>query len=170
MMKQLREQFATPKLAGKSINTLVHLSPDKAGVFAFQLFCTPREGRILKPKELKFLDKAEQLDLFVGEIALRSYYWTGGEETILLAHGYESNSGRWRALVPFLIRNGYSVVAIDAPAHGLSGNDTVNGVLYAQSLEMVIKHYSPDYAIGHSFGGMSLAYYFSTFKYQEIKN
>lgn len=168
MIKRLTEQFATPQLAGKSINALTHISPEKSGVLAFKLFCTPREGRILKPKEQHFLNKATQLDLHLGEIALRSYQWEGGEKTVLLAHGYESNTARWRALVPFLMRNDYSVVAIDAPAHGLSGSDTVNGVMYAQALELAIQHFSPQYVIGHSLGGMSIAYYFSTFNYQAI--
>jgi len=168
MIQQLKEQFATPRVAGKSINTLVHISPDKAGRFAFHLFCSPRKGRQLKPKEINFLEGATQIDLHLGEISLKSYYWKAGNETVLLAHGYESNSARWRALVPFLMRSGFSVVAVDAPAHGLSGSDTVNGVLYAQALDLVIKHFSPHYAIGHSFGGMSLAYYFSTFSYQTI--
>lgn len=168
VIKRLKEQFATPKLAGKSINALVHMSPKKAGRLSFQLFCSPREGRILNAKEQRFLDQAEQVDLELGDLPIKTYVWEGGERKVLLAHGYESNSARWRALVPFLIRNGYTVIAIDAPAHGQSGNDTVNGVLYAQSLELTIRHFSPQFAIGHSFGGMSLAYYFSTFEYQPI--
>lgn len=168
MIKRLKEQFATPKLAGKSINALAHLSPEKAGRVAFQLFCSPREGRNLNKKEQRFLDQAEQVELQLGDIVIRSYVWVGGKQKVLLAHGYESNSARWRALVPFLVRNGYTVIAIDAPAHGQSSNDTVNGVLYAQSLELAIHHFSPQFAIGHSFGGMSLAYYFSTFEYQSI--
>lgn len=168
VIKRLKEQFATPKLAGKSINALAHLSPEKAGRLSFQLFCSPREGRTLNKKEQRFLDQAEQVELQLDHIAIRSYVWEGGKPKVLLAHGYESNSARWRALVPFLVRSGYTVIAIDAPAHGQSGNDTVNGVLYAQSLELAIQHFSPQFAIGHSFGGMSLAYYFSTFEYQSI--
>ncbi len=168
VIKRLKEQIATPKLAGKTINALAHIHPEKAGALAFQMFCTPREGRLLNAKEQRFLDQAEQIELRLGEIPIKTYVWKGGESKVLLAHGYESNSARWRALVPFLVRNGYTVIAIDAPAHGQSGSDTVNGVMYAQSLELAIHHFSPQYAIGHSFGGMSLAYYFSTFEYQSI--
>jgi len=164
----IRQQFTKAQIAGKSLNILSKANPSKAGKMAFDIFCTPREGKVFKAKESAFLNKAEQHTVLVHDIEVSTYHWKGGEKLVLLAHGYESNSARWRALVPTLLRHNYSVVAVDAPAHGLSSNKTVNGVLYAQTLEKVIKRFSPNFAIGHSFGGMSLAYYFSTFKYQTI--
>lgn len=165
----IKQQFTKAQLAGKSLNVLAKANASKAGKMAFEIFCTPREGKVLNKKELAFLNKAEQKDVSVHDIKVKTYHWSGGEKIVLLAHGYESNSARWRALVPTLLRHDYSVIAVDAPAHGLSGNKTVNGVLYAETLEQVIKAFNPHFAIGHSFGGMSLAYYFSTFQYQAVE-
>jgi len=164
-----KQQFSKAQIAGKSLNLLSKVNPSKAGQMAFEIFCTPREGRVLNEKDRTFLDKAEHKNILVHDIQVKTYHWKAGDKTVLLAHGYESNSARWRALVPTLLRHGYSVIAVDAPAHGLSGNKTVNGVLYAETLEKVIQIFSPHFAIGHSFGGMSLAYYFSTFQYQAIE-
>lgn len=160
MLKQLKNKYATPELAGKTINALAKISPVKAGKLGLDIFCTPREGKELTAKELRFIDGAETTVLPFEDYSINMYRWGRGERKLMLAHGYESNSSRWRALVPLLVRQGYEVVAFDAPAHGLSGGKTLNGVQYANASELVIQKENPFAVIGHSLGAMSTAWYF----------
>ena len=68
-----------------------------------------------------------------------TYYWEGNNKTILLAHGWESNSFRWKNLITELQRYGYSIVALDAPAHGDSGSKMFNAILYSEFINMLLK-------------------------------
>ena len=160
MIEQLKDKYATPELAGKAINTLARISSSKAGKLALDIFCSPREGKELSKKEKRFLDRAENTDLAFEDYTVRVYRWGTGSRKLFLAHGYESNSARWRALVPLLVRNDYEVVAMDAPAHGQSGSKMLNGVQYANALKLVIEKEKPFAVIGHSLGAMSTAWYF----------
>lgn len=160
MIEQLKDKYATPELAGKAINTLARISSSKAGELALDIFCSPREGKELSKKEMRFLDSAVNTDLAFEDYALRVYKWGTGSQKLFLAHGYESNSARWRALIPLLVRNNYEVVAMDAPAHGQSGGKMVNGIQYANALKLVIEREEPFAIIAHSLGAMSTAWYF----------
>ena len=60
----------------------------------------------------------------------------------------------------YLIKN-YQIIALDVPAHGNSDWNRVNGLLYAQVIEVVMRHFSPQFVVGHSFAGIAYAYYFS---------
>jgi pimeloyl-ACP methyl ester carboxylesterase len=160
MLNQLKNKYATPELAGKAINALALISPLKAGKLGLEIFCTPREGRELTTKEMRFINGAETTVLPFEDYTINMYRWGTGDRKLMLAHGYESNTSRWRALVPLLLREGFQVVAFDAPAHGLSGGKTLNGVQYANASELVIQREKPFAVIGHSLGAMSTAWYF----------
>ena len=78
------------------LNTLALFDARKAGAIAFQIFCTPRQGR-LREKDRAFLDTADdQQDLHVNDLNMRCYHWRGPGDTVLLVHGWESNAARWR--------------------------------------------------------------------------
>ena len=160
MLKELKDKYATPELAGKAINTLAKISPMKAGKLGLEIFCTPREGRELTAKEMRFMQGAETTVLPFEDYTINMYRWGSGERKLMLAHGYESNTARWRALIPLLVREGYEIIAFDAPAHGLSGGKTLNGVQYANASELVIQREKPFAVIAHSLGAMSTAWYF----------
>lgn len=153
--------FDPIRLAGRTINTLALFSKHAAGKLAFTIFCTPKAGKVFTKKERQFLDQAQQKQIPFQSTHLQVYTWEGAGKTVLLAHGYESNTARWRPLVRFLNGKGYKVIAFDAPAHGASGGKTVNGVLYAEAMAAVLKHHAVDFVVGHSLGGMAAIYYFS---------
>lgn len=71
---------------------------------------------------------------------------------MLLVHGWESNAARWEQLLPYLMESGYSIVAFDAPAHGLSTGTELNLPFYAQTISRCLEEFNPDYLIGHSIG------------------
>jgi pimeloyl-ACP methyl ester carboxylesterase len=77
----------------------------------------------------------------------------------MLAHGWESNASRWRKMLPFLLKTGKTIVAIDAPAHGLSTGKEFNAPKYSRFIAELCKKYNPKILIGHSIGGFACIYY-----------
>ena len=137
------------------LNTMALFDRKKAGAIAFQIFCTPRQGR-LREKDRVFLNTAdEQNDLFVNNLNIRCYHWRGPGDTVLLVHGWESNAARWQRVIRQLRAKGFNVVAVDGPAHGQSGSRQFNVPLYASLLEAVVAHYQPQGLVGHSIGGFA---------------
>ncbi len=144
------------------LNTLAVFSPVKAGEIAFQIFCTPRQGRI-REKDQVFLNTAdEQKDLFVNDLNVRCYHWRGAGPTVLLVHGWESNAARWQRVIRQLRAKDFNIVAVDAPAHGKSGSRQFNAVLYAHMLEVVVAQYQPQSLVGHSIGGFACLFLLHT--------
>ena len=142
------------KSVGSYLNILSYLSKPYAAKKALNLFTKPRKGRVLK-HQIDFLDTAFNEELNYEEHPIMTYRWLGKKETILLVHGWESNSYRWRPLVSELLKKGYTVVALDAPAHGRSGSKEFNALLYAEFINVVATRFNPSIIIAHSVGGMA---------------
>jgi pimeloyl-ACP methyl ester carboxylesterase len=127
---------------------------------ALYFFGKPREGRLL-PKEKAFLKSAEkvhQIDFEQEKVVL--YEWNAEQEdTVLLLHGWESNSARWQPLIEQLLTQGKRVLAVDAPAHGASTGKLCNLLQYSRLLGVLMKQFEPDSVVGHSFGGATVAMY-----------
>ena len=98
-----------------------------------------------------------------------TYNWDGEKETVLLLHGWESNSFRWRNLIGHLKREGYRVLAFDAPAHGHSSGSLFNVIRYTECTQTIVSRYNPDYIIGHSVGGMTAVYHQYRFPGNSLK-
>ncbi len=152
-----------PKIIGSSINAISFISTPLAVQLAFQLFSRPQKGKT-KKSDTKFLNSATQKQLFYQDTSIMTYQWVGKKETILLVHGWESNSYRWKKLIGLLKDLDYNIIALDAPAHGRSGGKLFNAVLYSEFIHIVSKTYHPSIVIGHSVGG--IATMLSQFKYQ----
>lgn len=142
------------KIIGGLLNLSSYLSKTFAGNKALALFCTPRKGQ---PNEtqLDFLESAFQETLNYQNQAISTYRWPGQGTTVLLAHGWESNAGRWKKLVLALKKQNYNIIALDAPAHGSSGSKVFNAPLYAEFIKVVAQKHQPSALIGHSVGGMA---------------
>jgi len=139
---------------GAYFNILALFSKKLAGEKAITVFSSPRKGKVL-PIQASFLNKAEDIMIEVGGKQIQTYSWAGTKETVLLLHGWESNSFRWRNLISFLRNANFAIVAFDAPAHGNSSGSIFNVPLYAECAQHVLKHYKPTFMIGHSVGGMA---------------
>ncbi len=142
---------------GAYFNILALFSKKLAGEKAVTLFSSPRKGKVL-PIQASFLTKAEDIKIEVGGKQIQTYFWAGTKETVLLLHGWESNSFRWRNLISFLSDANFAIVAFDAPAHGNSSGGIFNVPLYAECAQHIVKHYKPTFIIGHSVGGMTALY------------
>ena len=157
-----------PKIIGVRLNTLHLVKPQKAVKKAFYLFCTPRRGRV-KPEQENFLNSAKAKLVDAEGINLQTYHWKGNGKTILLVHGWESNTHRWKTLIEKLQAKNYNIYAFDAPAHGNSKGNYIHVPLYTKCVEEVVKQFSPEIVIGHSIGGMTTVFHQHQFPNTNIK-
>lgn len=159
-------QLLIPRMYGAYLNFLALFSKKSAAEKAFTLFCTPRKGKVL-PVQSDFLSAAEHDALDIGGMRLQTYLWEGSKETVLLLHGWESNTFRWRKLIRLLRSEGFNILAFDAPAHGKSSGEILNVPLYAECTDHIIKKFNPNYVVAHSVGGMTAIYH--QYQYQSNK-
>lgn len=146
------------KCVGGFYNMVSYLSKTFAADKAIYLFSTPRKGRKFNELQRDFFDTAFQEELKYDGNKIMTYRWLGKKSTILLAHGWESNSYRWKNLILELKRKGHNVIALDAPAHGKSGSRVFNAILYSEFIHVAAKRFEPEIIIGHSVGGMSAVF------------
>ncbi len=157
------------KSIGFGLNTLSYFRPKKATQIAYRLFSEPRKGKLLKDNLPNFLLDIPSQRFPADEHHLETYMWKGNENVILLVHGWESNTSRWEQLLPYLQRTGSTIVAIDAPGHGLSGGSEFNVIKYAAYIDVAVKEYKPSVLIGHSIGGAACIYYQSQYQNQNLE-
>lgn len=156
--------FLFTKSVGLYINILSFVSPTKATQLAYTLFSKPRDGKLTKEKLPKILRETESRTYNHKGESFQTYTWKGNDTVILLVHGWESNASRWKKMLPYLKESGSTIIAIDAPAHGLSSGKEFNIPQYATFIDIVVQEFKPQYLIGHSLGGKTCLYYQS--KYQ----
>ncbi|MFD0796736.1 alpha/beta fold hydrolase [Maribacter chungangensis] len=155
MKKQLTKTI--PKLYGLYLNVYALFLPQQAAKKAFLIFSKVRKGRVL-PHQKDYLDAAKDKQLKVAGNTIQTYRWQGSKETVVLAHGWESNAWRWHKLIDKLQALDFNVIAFDAPAHGYSTGTHMNVPEYAQTLQAVLTTYGPKHVVGHSVGGMTALY------------
>lgn len=157
------------KSIGMYLNMLSYMYPKKGFALAYALFSQPRKGR-LKKEYLPDLFLTAEMQLHQhNENQFHTYTWTrantkqseakGNDDIILLIHGWESNSTRWLELLNLLKNTGKTIIAIDAPAHGLSSGIEFNVPIYAEFIDVISQKYKPKYIIGHSIGGTACTYF-----------
>ena len=152
------------KSIGLYINLLSYIDPKKASHLAYRLFSEPREGRLLKEELPEVLQGATNETLVFNGNDFHTYKWAGSDKVILLVHGWESNASRWEKMLPYLRSSGSTIIAIDGPAHGLSPGKEFSVPVYAEFINVAVRHYKPDFLIGHSIGGAACVYF--QYKYQ----
>ncbi|MDX1333382.1 MAG: alpha/beta fold hydrolase, partial [Robiginitalea sp.] len=145
------------KTYGKWFNLVAIFSPDRAARLAMKTFAKVRKGRV-KPEQQPFLDEARHSVEMVDGEQIQTYQWSGSGPRVLLIHGWESNTFRWRKLIRILREEGFHVIAFDAPAHGYSTGKILHVPLYSECVEHMVQAFDPKYIIGHSVGGMTALY------------
>ena len=159
-----------PKAIGSYINALAILSPKASAKKAFKVFSKPRRGRI-GPHHEGFLKPNLEPQVTVEEHTIQPYRWPGTGKTIVLVHGWESHTHRWKDMILRFQEEDYNIIAFDAPAHGYSSGKYFYVPLYHKALNVILNTYQPDYLIGHSMGGMTVLYNQSqtdTFKTEKL--
>lgn len=166
-MKKVKK-YVLAKVIGLYINALSYIRPQKASAFAYRIFSEPRDGRLLKENLPEILQQAKTLTYNYNNVNFQAYLWQGNDNVILLVHGWESNASRWAQLLPYLQKSGSTIIALDAPGHGLSAGKEFNIPQYANYINVVAKIHNPSIVIGHSLGGAASIYYQSTFQNQKL--
>lgn len=146
------------KTIGFLLNFTSFFSSTFAGKMAIQLFSRPQNGKLTDP-DTSVLKSATKKIFHYNEIAIMTYHWEGSKNTVLLAHGWESNSSRWKDMIPFLKAADLNIIALDAPAHGLSSGKLFNALLFSECIHIVAKAYHVNTVIGHSVGGMAAVFF-----------
>ena len=157
------------KSVGLYINTLSYVNPAKAAKLAYKFFSEPRDGRLAKDQLPEVLQTAGAEVLTHEDLIFQMYTWEGNENKILLVHGWESNTSRWEQLLKYLRKSGSTIIAIDAPAHGLSSGTEFNIPRYAEFIHIIVEKFHPQVLIGHSLGGATALYYQSHYPNHSIE-
>lgn len=144
---------------------LAGLPPGTAGDAAFRIFCTPEVSQWRRPEHAKLVARARyhlraagraKVETPVG--AIETYRFKPDVPalgTVLVLHGWTSESSFMAALAEPVRRAGFNVLLMDMPAHGLSALRATNLIDCARALLSVGQEAGPLHGIvAHSFGGM----------------
>lgn len=161
--------FLISKTLGLYINILSYIYPKKASWLAYKFFSHPRDGRLIKEALPDILKVADAEMITHNDFLFQTYTWKGNDKKVLLMHGWESNASRWEQLIGYLKKSGCTIIAIDAPAHGLSSGAEFSMPRYAEFVNVAVQQFKPDYLIGHSLGGATALYFQSHYQNEYIK-
>jgi pimeloyl-ACP methyl ester carboxylesterase len=92
------------------------------------------------------------------QTALTAWAWGETGPALLVVHGWESHTGRMLPLIKPLVEQGYRVVALDAPGHGMSPAAQTDLLDVSYAVEAALAQHGPfDGVISHSFGAAATA-------------
>jgi pimeloyl-ACP methyl ester carboxylesterase len=129
------------------------LSVPLAGRIAFRMFLTPPRRKV-EPGDAPIVALAERATLRCGADKFTVWHWGQGDPSVVLLHGWGSHAARFANFVAPLRAAGFSVIAIDAPAHGTSPGRLSDLPRFRDSLAEVLRRHAPVHAVvGHSLGG-----------------
>ncbi|MBK8698643.1 MAG: alpha/beta hydrolase [Saprospiraceae bacterium] len=150
-------QKLLPLLIGKALSLAGLMAPKKTVQASMQIFAKPRKGRVLTYQE-KFLNKASAEVVTSNGQEYHIHVFGEAGMPVLLAHGWESNSWRWRKLMRYLGNEKFRYIAIDAPGHGKTNSTYFNVSEYAAAIAATVSRYGCTHIIGHSIGGFCCLY------------
>jgi pimeloyl-ACP methyl ester carboxylesterase len=156
------------KSIGNVLNATSIVSSKFASKKALKLFASPRKGRYTDDQR-KVVSSALFQELPYDGLDIATYRWQGKGKTVLLTHGWESNTSRWDYILEDLKAQNYNIIALDAPAHGRSGGKQFNAVLYSKFINIVAQKHHPEVIIGHSVGGMASVFFMNNHQLESVK-
>ena len=143
LQRRLRDFFAA----------LQWVSPPLAGKFAFRMFLTPPRRKI-ELADVPVVAQAEKSAQRCGDDSFTLWRWGHEGPLVVLIHGWGSHSARFGNFIAPLRTAGFSVLGIDAPAHGESPGKFSDLPRFRDSLIEVLRTHQPIHAvIAHSLGG-----------------
>ena len=151
------------KLIGLYLNILALIAPKKAGMVGFKLFCYPFRGKITE-RHHQFFKTANRFTIEHENETIQVYKWGNGVKNILLLHGWQSHTYRWKSYVELLDKNEYTIYSIDAPGHGQSTGRFMTVPVYSGVVQKLILTIGSLHAVvGHSLGGFVALYTFHNY-------
>ncbi|MEO7530346.1 MAG: alpha/beta fold hydrolase [Sediminibacterium sp.] len=154
------------------LKAIAIVSPRKAAEAAFAIFCTPFDNKPPKQSPPVF-HKAEKLSFEINGITIRGFRWTTektGAKKILIVHGFRSYAYKFEKYALALKKEGFEILAFDAPAHGTSDGKKINAYIYKSMLDRIESLYGPFYGVmGHSLGGLAASLTFESLADRESR-
>ena len=137
---------------------LLNQIPALAVPCAEALFCTPPQMP-LSPRGAALLASGRRLELQHRGQRVTAWSWgAGARPTVYLVHGWGGRAAQLGSFVQPLLERGFSVVAVDLPAHGMSDGRRTNLLEAAAALRDAVDQTSPAHAIiAHSFGAATVS-------------
>lgn len=157
------------KTIGLFINLLHCVLPTQAVRLTYYFFSTPNADKLEALKLPEILNNAEKEIIKFEDYSIQSYIWKGNNNKILLAHGWESNASRWENLLVKLRKTGSTIIAIDAPAHGLSNSLEFSVPLYSRFIYELCKIHQPKAIVAHSMGAFATSHYQNYYKPKHLR-
>lgn len=163
-MKQMNKSkltnnvFEIPKPLIFTSRFLQSVSNNLAARFLAHIFETPPKFKVPE-RETTFRKSAQSEVLTIPSIRkdITVYSYGYSKSKVLLLHGWSGRGSQLYHLADKILENRMMVISMDAPAHGLSTGKKTNILEYIEVIEAIDKKYGPfDFAIGHSWGGMTL--------------
>jgi pimeloyl-ACP methyl ester carboxylesterase len=131
------------------------IMPRLAGLIAARQFGKSRQGpqrdgRLLPIGAVQFIVGDDDVNI--------GYLWKGNGPTVLLMHGWSSDSTSMLGLVKPMLQAGFQVAAFDAPGHGTSrGARTTMARVVEAGVRVVHAIGGVDFLVGHSLGAVACA-------------
>lgn len=153
-----QQKLKIPKLILLTSKFISLISPKLVTLYAAKLFTTPIKHTLPK-REWDMDQKSEQELMIIPKINKQVvvYQYGKSDKKILLVHGWSGRGTQLVKIADELLKEGYSTISFDAPAHGKSPGDNSIMVDFIASIIEIDKQYGPfEAAIGHSLGGMSV--------------
>lgn len=147
-----------PKFIIKTGQFLNLFSTKAVVLYAAKLFTTPIKHRIPK-RELEMDTNSIQQLISVPSInkSIMVYEYGKSDKKVLLVHGWSGRGTQLFKIADALLKEGYSTVSFDAPAHGKSPGNSSIMLEFITSIFELEKQFGPfEMAIGHSLGGMAV--------------
>ncbi|MHA3788790.1 alpha/beta fold hydrolase [Flavobacterium hauense] len=133
-------------------------SPRLAAKFAIKLFTRPIRFRLPK-REVEMDVKSRQEEIEVSSIGkkINVYHYGESDKKVLLVHGWSGRGTQLHSIADRLLKNGYSTISFDAPAHGKSPGKSSDMTEFVASILELEQRFGPfEHAVGHSLGAMSV--------------
>lgn len=130
------------------------LAPGLAGRIAANAFGRSRSkgGRTLFRMPLG----AQTFEIFGNEDVRYGYLWKNQGSTVLLVHGWGSDSSSMIGFVKPLLSLGFQVASFDAPAHGESAGNQTTMTRFVKAVGATIKSLdNVQIVVGHSLGSIA---------------
>lgn len=152
------QSLKIPKIIVITSKVIALISSKLITLFTAKLFTTPIRHKIPK-RELDMdqntIQKIIKIPAINKEVVV--YKYGVSEKRILLVHGWSGRGTQLFKIADEFLKQGYSTISFDAPAHGKSPGKTTIMVDFIASIIEIEKQFGPfTAAIGHSLGGMSV--------------
>lgn len=156
--KKHRQSIRIPKPILVTAKILEMTSPRLAAKFAIKLFTTPMKFKLPKREEaMEQSSRQELIEIPVLGKKINVYHYGNSDKRVLLVHGWSGRGTQLHSIADKLVKNGYSTLSFDAPAHGKSEGKTSDMTQFIACVLELEKRFGPfEFAIGHSLGAMTV--------------